>query len=274
MSDLGKKLLNRSRNGRKRTVIPEQRRQRIARLIREFGSITVAGLEEELGVSSATARRDLAVLERQGRIRRTHGGAVLPGLTQQEDSFQQRLEEAVGAKKRLAQAAVDLLEEDETVFIDSSTTAYYAAQRVLAAVQRVTLLTNLVPAMELLTTVESPNAELIGMGGSFRGLTLSFVGPCTVRMVESYLTDKVFFSVKGVTPEGYLTDSNPLEAEVKRAMIKQAARPVLLVDGRKFERRGLNVIAHVSDVSLVVTADAHRSYAEKLVESGVDVKSV
>ena len=274
MSDLREKLLNRSRNGRKRTVLPEQRRQRITGLIREFGSITVAGLEEDLGVSSATARRDLAVLERQGRIRRTHGGAVLPGLTQQEDSFQQRLEEAVEAKKRLAQAAVDLLEEDETVFIDSSTTAYYAAQRVLAAVQRVTLLTNLVPAMELLITVESPNAELIGMGGSFRGLTLSFVGPCTVRMVESYLTDKVFFSVKGVTPEGYLTDSNSLEAEVKRAMIKQAARPVLLVDGRKFERRGLNVIAHVSDVSLVVTADAHRSYTEKLVESGVDVQSV
>jgi DeoR/GlpR family transcriptional regulator of sugar metabolism len=77
----------------------------------------------------------------------------------------------------LAQAAVDLLEEDETVFIDSSTTAYYAAQRVLAAVQRVTLLTNLVPAMELLITVESPNAELIGMGGSFRDSRCLSWGP-------------------------------------------------------------------------------------------------
>ena len=255
-------------------MIPGQRQQRIAELIQGSGSITVARLEEELGISSATARRDLTVLERQGKIRRTHGGAVLPSLTQQEDSFQQRLEEAVASKKKLAKAALTLLDEDETIFIDSSTTAYYAAQHVLAAVQRVTLLTNLVPAMELLTTVDSPNVELIGMGGSFRGLTLSFVGPWTVRMIESHLTDKVYFSVKGVTPEGYLTDSNPLEAEVKRAMIKQAAMPVLLVDGRKFERRGLNVIAHVSDVSLVMTADAHRSYTEKLVESGVDVQSV
>lgn len=274
MSDSRRKLLKQARKGKKQAMIPEQRRQRTVGLIRELGSITVAGLEEELGISSATARRDLAVLERRGKIRRTHGGAVLPGLTQQEDSFQQRLGEAVAAKKRLAQAALVLLEEDETVFVDSSTTAYYAAQRVLAAVRRVTLLTNLVPAMELFTTVESPGVELIGMGGSFRGLTLSFVGPCTVRMVESYLTDKVFFSVKGVTPEGYLTDSNPLEAEVKRAMIKQAARPVLLVDGRKFERRGLSVIAHVSEVSLVVAADVHRSHTQKLVESGVDVQSV
>jgi DeoR/GlpR family transcriptional regulator of sugar metabolism len=255
-------------------MVPEQRRQRIAELVRESGSTTVAMLEVEFGISSATARRDLATLERQGKIRRTHGGAVLPGLTQHEDSFQQRLAEAVPAKRRLAQAALALLEEDETIFVDSSTTAYYAAQRVLASVPRVTLLTNLVPVMELFNALDSPDAKLIGMGGSFRGLTLSFVGPCTVRMVESFLADKVFFSVRGVTPEGYLTDSNPLEAEVKRAMVRQAARPVLLVDGRKFERRGLSVITHVSDVSLVVTAGAHHSYVEKLVESGVDVQSV
>ena len=252
----------------------EQRQQRIAELIREAGSTTVAMLEEEFGISSATARRDLAVLERQGKIKRTHGGAILPGLTQQEDSFQQRLGEAVAAKKRLARAALSLLGEDETLFIDSSTTAYYAVQRVLANVPRVTILTNLMPVMELFTTVDSPDVKLIGMGGSLRGLTLSFVGPCTIRMVESHLTDRVFFSVRGVTPEGYLTDSNPLEAEVKRAMVKQAARPVLLVDGRKFERRGLRVITHISEVSLVLTADTHRSYVEALAESGVEVRSV
>ena len=258
----------------KRAILAEQRQQRIAELIRESGSTTVAMLEEEFGISSATARRDLGVLERQGKVKRTHGGAVLPGFTQQEDSFQQRLEEAVSAKKRLARAALSLMGEDETLFIDSSTTAYYAAQRVLAGVPRVTILTNLMPVMELFTTVDSPDVRLMGMGGSFRGLTLSFVGPCTVRMVESYLTDKLFFSVRGVTPEGYLTDSNPLEAEVKRAMVKQAARPVLLVDGRKFERRGLRVITHVSDVSSVLTADAHRSHVEALAESGVEVRSV
>ena len=93
-------------------------------------------------------------------------------------------------------------------------------------------------------------------------------------MVEPYQTDKVFFSVRGVTPEGYLTDFNPLEAEVKRTMMKQAARPVLLVDGRKFERRGLSVIAHVSDVSLVLTADAAKPRVEALAEMGVEVQCV
>ncbi|MGI9122783.1 MAG: DeoR family transcriptional regulator, partial [Rubrobacter sp.] len=110
----------------KRADLPEQRQQRIAMLVRESGSVTVAGLEKEFGISAATARRDLALLERRGKVKRTHGGAVPPGLTQHEDSFQQRLGEAVEAKKRLARAAATLLGADETVFIDSSTTAYFA----------------------------------------------------------------------------------------------------------------------------------------------------
>jgi DeoR/GlpR family transcriptional regulator of sugar metabolism len=87
-----------------RANLPERRQQRIAQLVRESGSVTVATLEREFGVSSATVRRDLAELERQGKVRRTHGGAVMPGVAQHEDSFQQRLGEAVEAKKRLARA--------------------------------------------------------------------------------------------------------------------------------------------------------------------------
>ncbi len=243
-------------------------------LVRESGSATVSGLEKELGISAATARRDLAVLERQGKVKRTHGGAVPPGLTQHEDSFQQRLGEAVEQKKRLARVAAALLEVDETVFIDSSTTAYFAAQRILAGTSGVTCLTNLVPVMDLFSTADPSGASMVGLGGIFRALTLSFVGPCTIHAIESYLADRAFLSVKGITSQGYLTDINPLEAEVKKAMIRHAERPVLLVDGRKFEQRGFSVIAHVSEVSLVVTADAHRSHVEALEDLGVEVQSV
>ena len=190
----------------KRAELPEQRQQRIALRVREAGSVTVAGLEKELGISAATARRDLALLERQGKVKRTHGGAVPPGLTQHEDSFQQRLGEAVEQKKRLARAAAALLEVDETVFIDSSTTAYYAARRILAGTSGITCLTNLVPVMDLFSTADPSGASMVGLGGIFRALTLSFVGPCTIHMIESYMADRTFLSVKGITAEGYLTD--------------------------------------------------------------------
>src|SRR3712207_9590184 len=127
----------------KQAALPERRQQRIAELVRETGSVTVAALESEFGVSPATVRRDLAELERQGKVRKTHGGAVMPGLAQHEDSFQQRLGEAVGPKKRLARAASALLEAEESAFIDSSTTAYYAVQRMLADASNVTFLTSL-----------------------------------------------------------------------------------------------------------------------------------
>jgi DeoR/GlpR family transcriptional regulator of sugar metabolism len=259
---------------KKRAELPEQRQQRIALRVREAGSVTVAGLEKELGISAATARRDLALLERQGKVKRTHGGAVPPGLTQHEDSFQQRLGEAVEAKKRLARAAAALLEADETVFIDSSTTAYYAARRILAGTSGITCLTNLVPVMDLFSTADPSRTSMVGLGGIFRALTLSFVGPCTIHTIESYLADRTFLSVKGITAEGYLTDINPLEAEVKKAMIRHAERPALLVDGRKFEQRGFSVIAHVTEVSLVITADAGRAHVEALEDLGVNVESV
>ncbi len=198
----------------------------------------------------------------------------MPGLAQHEDSFQQRLGEAVEAKKRLARAASKLLQAEETVFIDSSTTAYYATRHMLADAPSVTYLSNLVPVMDLFSNANLSGASMVGLGGIFRPLTLSFVGPCTVRMIESYLADKTFFSVKGITSDGLLTEPNPLEAEVKRAMIRRADSSVLLVDGRKFEQRGANVLAHVSEVSLVLTTDVHQSQWEVLLDLGVKVHSV
>src|SRR5215213_7780511 len=144
----------------------------------------------------------------------------------------------------------------------------------LADASNVTFLTSLLPVMDLFTTADPSAVNLLGFGGMFRALTLSFVGPCTIRMIGSHRADRTFFSVKGITPDGQLTEANPLEAEVKRAMIRQAASPVLLVDGRKFERQGLSVITHISEVSLVMTADARRLYVEALEDMGVALQSV
>ncbi len=258
----------------KEALVPAERRRRIAERIRESGSVTVAMLEEEFGVSPMTARRDLTVLEQEGRARRTHGGAVLPGFAGHEDSFQHRLEVAVESKQRLARAARALLEPGETVFVDCSTTVYHAVRSILQAGIQVTLLTNAVPVMEMVSGEDAPKVDLVGLGGSLRKLTLSFVGPHTVRAAHAHFADKVLFSVKGVTPDGYLTDPDPLEAEVKRAMIERAEEPVLLVDGGKFEQRGLSAIGHVSEVKLVLAADVPEPRLEALSAAGANVRRV
>lgn len=255
----------------KQSLIPEERRWQMEQRIRKAGSLTIAGLEEEFGVSPMTARRDLTVLEREGKLRRTHGGAVLPGLGGHEDSFRQRLDEKVSEKERLAEAAVGLLAPGETVFLDSSTTAYYAARRILAAGTNVTLLTNSVPVMELFMNNEAVNVGLVGLGGTLRKLTLSYVGPHVVRTIVAHFTDKAFLSVKGVSSEGFLTDPDPLEAEVKRAMIEHSEEPILLADGVKFKTHGFSVIAPVSELALVLAADASEAQERKLAGAGVKV---
>lgn len=254
--------------------MPEERRQRIARLIEETGSVKVALLEREFGISPMTARRDLLALEATGRVRRTHGGAVLPGFAGHEDSFRRRLGEDVAAKERLARAAVGIVEAGETVFVDSSTTSYFAARRIFDEGMRITLLTNCMPVMELFSNEKAPNMSLVGMGGTLRRLTLSFVGPHAVRTIGSHFADKVFLSVKGVTPDGYLTDPDPLESEVKRAMIEHAEKPVLLIAGGKLEKRGLSVIAHASELSLALVADAPEGGLKSLEDAGVEAQSV
>jgi DeoR/GlpR family transcriptional regulator of sugar metabolism len=255
-------------------VLPDERRRLIAQRLRQQGSVSVAWLEREFAISPMTARRDLDELERRGVARRTHGGAVLPALSSHEDSFLQRLEVGVEAKERLAEAVLELLEPGEAVFVDSSTTAYFAARRIVRENLQCTLLTNAVAVMDLLTEVDAPQVELVGAGGTLRKLTRSFVGPLAVRSVEAHFADHVIFSVRGLTPDGYLTDPDPLEAEVKRAMIRRSRQAVLLVDDSKFDRPALTQIADVAEVSLILAADVEESRLRPLSRSGIDVRRV
>jgi DeoR/GlpR family transcriptional regulator of sugar metabolism len=242
--------------------------------LRSTGSVTVAELEERFGISSMTARRDLADLERQGRARRTHGGAVLPAISAHEDSFVQRLETAPEAKLALATAAVATLAPRQSVFLDSSTTAYFVAQRILDEGLELTVITNSLPIMELIGTSSSPNVELIGVCGTLRRLTRSFVGPFAVHTVLGHFADRLFLSVKGVTRDGALTDADPLEADVKAAMIAHAHEAFLLIDDSKLQARGLNAVGRVADLAGVFTHGVRGRALAALRETGADVRAI
>jgi DeoR/GlpR family transcriptional regulator of sugar metabolism len=252
-------------------VLAETRRRAIAEALRASGSVTVADVEARFGVSPMTARRDLSELERRGIVRRTHGGAVLPTASAHEDSFARRLKAAPDAKRRLAKAAVEEISPREAVFVDSSTTAYYVVRRMVETGIAATVITNSLPVMELVFHEGRADLELVCVGGSLRRLTRSFVGPAAVRTVESHFADRLFLSVKGLTATGVMTDADPLEAEVKRAMIAQSGHTMLLVDETKLAMRGLSVIGSLSDVSRVVADGLSAEQAAALRASGATV---
>jgi DeoR/GlpR family transcriptional regulator of sugar metabolism len=265
--------MRRDPNG-KRPAVPAERRRLILEMLREHGSLSVGAVEEEFGVSPMTARRDLALLAESGQARRTHGGAVLPELAAREDSFQSRLEQDVDAKLRLAHAVVETIKPGETIFVDCSTSSYYVVREILDQGLHVTLLTNSVPVMTLIGGAGAPHIDLVGLGGTYRQLTRSFVGGLALRAIESFFADRVVFSCKGIERQGYLTDPDSLEADVKRAMISHSRAVALVADTHKFEERGLNVIVPASSVSVAYLADPPAAGVHRLESAGVAVNKV
>jgi DeoR family transcriptional regulator of aga operon len=258
----------------KQPVVPAERRRMIVDLLREQGSVSVAAVEERFGVSSMTARRDLALLDDQGYARRTHGGAILPELAGHEDSFQSRLDYGIEPKLRIAQVVARTVAPRETVFVDSSSSSYYVVRALLDIGTPFTLLTNSLPVMTMVGAGDHAQVELIGIGGSFRLLNRSFVGSGAVRTIERYFADRMVFSVKGIELDGYLTDPDPFEAEVKRTMIARSREVLLLAQGHKFDERGLNVVVPLGKVDQAYLTDAPAAGSRTLQEAGVDVISV
>jgi DeoR/GlpR family transcriptional regulator of sugar metabolism len=248
-----------------------ERRDLIAERLRAAGSVTVAALQAELGVSSMTVRRDLRALEREGRAQRTYGGAIVPDPARQEWSFQSRLRHSAQAKERLGDAACALVADGEALFVDSSTTAYVAVGSLLAARRRMTVLTNSLPVMELVARSDVPQTTLVGLAGYLRKSTRSFVGRQTIDAIRRHFADKLLFSVTGIGGRA-LTEADPLEAEVKRAMAGRSRETVLLLDGSKFERVGLGRVAELDGVGTALVVDVPPERLAQLRAAGIRIE--
>jgi DeoR/GlpR family transcriptional regulator of sugar metabolism len=249
-------------------MLSEARRTLVADLLQSTGAVTVTDLQDRFGVSSMTARRDLAVLAERGLARRTHGGAVMPSIAAPENSFHQRLGDAPVAKERLAEAAYALLSPGETVFLDASSTTYFVARLIARRSLPVRVITNSLPVLHELSNCDQPDTEVVAIGGTFRRLTCSYVGPAAIRAVRDHFADRLLLSVTGISPNGVLTEVDVLEAEVKRVMLQQAEHSVLLVDGSKLAARGRQALAQVATVSLVLIDGLNLSETARLAELG------
>jgi DeoR/GlpR family transcriptional regulator of sugar metabolism len=257
-----------------RPLMAVERRAAIVEQLRRRGAVTVAELEEQFGISSMTARRDLSAIEQEGVARRTHGGAVLPSLAGQEDSFASRLAMNVDAKVALAAAAAEMVKPGESVLIDCSTTGYHVVRALIKRRIPCTVITNSQPAMELIAGAEIPSLELIAVGGTLRPVSRSYVGPFAVHTVLGHFADRLFFSVKGISSDGVLTDADVLEAEVKRAMISRAAESILLVDQSKLVTRGFSMVGPISALSAVLVTAVAESELAFLRAPGVRVQVI
>ncbi len=249
----------------------EERQQAIGTLVAEEGRIAVTAVADRFGVTTETVRRDLAVLERAGVLRRVHGGAVPAGaLTLMETALADRSATRAEAKRKIAAAALDLLPgTGGSVLLDGGSSTAALAD-VLPGDRALFVATNSVPIAARLAT--APGIALHLLGGRVRGLTQCAVGDAPVRALADLRTDVAFLGTNGLTPGHGLTTPDEAEAAVKRAMVRAGQRVVVLADSSKLGREHLVRFAALEDVDVLVTdAEAAPADLARLEDAGIEV---
>ncbi|WP_406193233.1 DeoR/GlpR family DNA-binding transcription regulator [Kitasatospora sp. NBC_01560] len=230
-------------------MLKADRAARILTHVTEAGSADVHALAELLGVSTATVRRDLQELHEQGLLHRTRGGAVT-GSVNLELPLRHRSEKQREEKRRIAQAAAELVPDGAVVGLSGGTTTSELA-RVLAERSGLTVVTNAVNiAADLIVR---PEVRLVVIGGIARTASYELVGPAADRMLSQYHLDIAFIGVDGLTAEEGCTTHDEMEAQTDRAFLRSSARSVVLADSSKAGRVTFARICPLSDVHDLVT---------------------
>ena len=249
----------------------EERQQTIAGLVADRGRVSVTGLAEEFGVTTETVRRDLAVLERAGMLRRVHGGAVPAGaLTYVETALGERHGTRSEQKRKIAATALDLLPgSDGSLLLDGGSSVAALAE-VLPGDRRLLVATHSVPIAARLAA--APGVDLHVLGGRVRGITQCAVGERTVATLADLRVDVAFLGTNGITAEHGFTTPDEAEASVKRAMVRAGHRVVVLADSSKLGREHLVRFAAPEEVDVLVTdSGAGPAAVAELEDAGVEV---
>ncbi|MCD9021813.1 DeoR/GlpR family DNA-binding transcription regulator [Cohnella silvisoli] len=254
-------------------MLVAERYEKIVSLVGERGSIRVSELSELCQVTEETIRRDLDRLERSGRLRRSHGGAVSVKDVPQHPEIPYALREITHAeeKKRIALEAIKRIQPKDRILLDASSTAWYMASDVPDL--PLTVLTNSIKVATELSNKEK--IEVISTGGILAQRSLSFVGPLAERSLDAYHVDKVFLSCKGVHLERGISESNELQARIKERMIGMADEVILLADSSKFGVQAFTHVADLAEVDVIITdRRIAKETKEQLEDRGITVITV
>ncbi len=231
-------------------MFAEERQQRIAERARTEGRVDVAALAAFFAVTTETIRRDLTALERQGVVKKVHGGAIPLERLGFEPTVAARDTVQTAAKERIAAAALAEVPEEGAILLDAGTTTARLAEA-LPGDRELTVVTNSVLIASLLAA--KPRLTVLIVGGKVRGRTMAAVDDWALRALADTYVDVAFMGANGISAERGLTTPDTGEAAVKRAMINAARTAVVLADHTKVGNDCLARFATLDQVDLLVT---------------------
>ncbi len=222
----------------------------IKQLLINEKKVSVSNLSDQFSVTEETIRRDLDKLETEGILTRTYGGAVLNSEdTVSNIPFYKRAEHNIDAKQAIALKAIKVLKNVHTISADSSSTVMETL-KLLKEREDITIVTN---SSEALRELMISEVNVLSTGGIFNKRTLSMQGDLTERAIENYNVEMALISCKGIDKHIGATDTNEVEARIKKCMIKQATEVVLLIDSGKFCKKGFVHLSDIDQINHVVT---------------------
>ena len=213
------------------------------------GSVNVADLCQRLGVSAATIRRDLGLLEEHRLLRRTHGGAVSQGLLY-ELPLRYKSGRHQEEKRRIARAAAELVPEGAAIGLTGGTTTTEVA-RALVGREQLTIVTNALNIASELAV--RPNLRLVVTGGMARSASYELVGPLAEASLGDINLDLAILGVDGISAEAGLTTHHEVEAHTNLTMIERARRVVVVTDGSKVGHAAFARICEIGRVDDLIT---------------------
>lgn len=246
----------------------EERQSIILELLIQHNSILVTDLATHLNVSSVTIRKDLTDLEREKKLYRNHGKAILidPYIDNRNVSEKEKL--YVEEKRLIGMKAASLITPKDSILIASGTTMHALARSIVPADE----LTVITASMEVSNILASEKNNIIQLGGILRHSSLSVVGKYAENILADFSCSKLFIGVDGIDLDFGITTTNMMEASLNRVMMQTAQKTIVLADSSKFGRRGFSKIADMEDVDHIITdSRIPPSTALRLEEMGIEV---
>jgi len=253
-------------------MFPEERRKKILDILNNHGRCRVAHLSKQLSVSEVTIRMDLDVLEKQGLLRRTHGGAILNPKIGFERAYQFEEASFQEEKRRIGWRAAELVSDGDTVILDVGTTVMEVARH-LTRYKNITVVTN---ALNIAAFLENyPDISVIVTGGHLRPTRHSLVNPYADLILKKIYADVAFIGANGIEVEYGVTNVNIPEAEMKIGFIKASRRRILVADSSKIGNVARVKVGDLEDFHLFITDKQAETKQVRLIEeAGLPVELV
>lgn len=254
-------------------MIKQKRYEKILEIVNEMRVVSIDDFCTKLDVSKATVRRDLIYLDDNNLLKRTHGGAVSmvkPALEDVPISLRHRMFKE--EKERIAQAALEMIRDGSTIYIGAGTTMRELASR-LDIFSKLTVLTNDIGVAYEVS--QRTSNDLILAGGVLKKPTASLVGSFTENILRDLFVEVAFMSSDSVKPKTGFMDYNIDEVAIKRLMIANARKTVMLCDQSKFQNNAFMSICPLASITQTITNGGLDAELEKiLIDDGMTLRIV